>query len=76
MDRLETKKMKCEVCYQNDLHSSMDRLETKNKDNQSQIKKIYIPVWIDQKHDNKSYKDLLEEHLHSSMDRLETLIPF
>ena len=36
------------------------------------IKRIYIPVWIDQKHIIFFHIRLYRQHLHSSMDRLET----
>ena len=50
MDRLETfEEIRNSIARKN-LHSSMDRLETKKKELQIQLEKIiYIPVWIDQK---------------------------
>ena len=42
-------KEKARACSQ-DLHSSMDRLETRNTEESTRLNKIiYIPVWIDQK---------------------------
>ena len=38
------------------------------------MKKIYIPVWIDQKHGKLAEKANKVQDLHSSMDRLETYI--
>ena len=35
---------------------------------------IYIPVWIDQKHNDVKSLSGIDSDLHSSMDRLETLI--
>ena len=48
MDRLETDNEKFEKLFEDDLHSSMDRLETVYNHVITQKKAlIYIPVWID-----------------------------
>ena len=59
------------------LHSSMDRLETRFCLSSSYYGfTIYIPVWIDQKRIASLSLMLSHSYLHSSMDRLETFLIF
>ena len=75
MDRLETSRHARHVSITENLYSSMDRLETQSKNLNYTVKAlIYIPVWIDQKHEYRTNRTFTSFNLYSSMDRLETPI--
>ena len=40
--------------------------------NRTNLKNIYIPLWIDQKQTSEQQDFMFIENLHSTMDRLET----